>query len=199
MRKIELKLKSIIFLFLTIGVFVLGSGPLFAATAKYKLQPSDIINITVHGQPDLTTKTRITSDGNISFPLVGTVKAEGLTVQELESRLKALLEEKYLVSAPVLIFIEEYRPRQVSVVGEVAKPGKYDMPQEKEMTLVEAIAMAGGFTKDAQIQKVKIMRTENNVQKVIMVNVKEITIKGMQDKDIVLRPDDVIVVPESFF
>jgi len=153
----------------------------------------------VHGQPDLTTKTRITSDGNISFPLVGTVKAEGLTVQELESSLKALLEAKYLVSAPVLIFIEEYRPRQVSVVGEVAKPGKYDMPQEKEMTLVEAIAMAGGFTKDAQIQKVKIMRTENNVQKVITVNVKEITIKGMQDKDIVLKPDDVIVVPESFF
>jgi len=199
MRKIELKFKPVILVFLAIGVFIIGYGPLFAATAQYKLQPSDIITITVHGQPDLTTKTRVASDGNISFPLVGTVKAEGLTVQELELSLKALLEEKYLVSAPVLIFIEEYHPRQVSVVGEVTKPGKYDMPQEKAMTLVEAIAMAGGFTKDAQIEKVKIMRTENSKQKVITVNVKEITIKGRQDKDVVLKPDDVIVVPESFF
>ncbi|MFA5410665.1 MAG: polysaccharide biosynthesis/export family protein [Candidatus Omnitrophota bacterium] len=186
--------------FVLLFLFIVPACALSADTiSKYKLQPSDILNITVHGHPDLTTKTRVTSDGSISFPLVGKVKVEGLTVQELESSLKASLEEKYLVSAPVLIFIEEYHPRQVSLVGEVAKPGKYDMPQEKDMTLLEAIAMAGGFTKDALTQKVKIMRTEDSKEKVITVNAKEITLKGKKEKDIILKPDDVIVVPESFF
>jgi protein involved in polysaccharide export with SLBB domain len=195
MRKHRLKLIAA----LASAVLILAGNSSFAATASYKLQPSDILNITVHGHPDLTTKVRLTIDGNISFPLVGNVKAEGLTVQELESALRTLLEAKYLVSAPVLIFIEEYHPRQVSIVGEVSKPGKYEMPEEKDMTLLEAIAMAGGFTKDALVEKVKIMRTENNKEKVITVNTKDITIRGKKDKDITLKPNDVIVVPESFF
>ena len=199
MREIRLKLKPIIFVFLTIGVFVLAKCPLFAATAKYKLQPSDVLNITVHGQPDLTTKTRVTTDGYISFPLLGKVTAGGLTVQELEESLKASLEKGYLVNAQVLIFIEQYHPRQVSVVGEVTKPGKYDMTEEKDMTLLEMLALAGGFTKDADIKNVKIMRQEDGKQKTIKVNVRDITVKSQKEKDIVLKADDVIVVPESFF
>ena len=199
MRELRLKLKPIIFVFLTIGIFVLAKCPLFAATAKYKLQPSDVLNITVHGQPDLTTKTRVTTDGYISFPLLGKVTAGGLTVQELEESLKASLEKSYLVNAQVLIFIEQYHPRQVSVVGEVTKPGKYDMAEEKDMTLLEMIALAGGFTKDADIKNVKIMRQEDGKQKMIKVNVRDITIKSQKEKDIVLKADDVIVIPESFF
>lgn len=199
MRELRLKLNPIILVFLTIGVFVLAGCPLFAATAKYKLQPSDVLNITVHGQPDLTTKTRVTTDGYISFPLLGKVTAGGLTVQELEESLKESLEKSYLVNAQVLIFIEQYHPRQVSVVGEVTKPGKYDMTEEKDMTLLEMIALAGGFTKDADIKNVKVMRQEDGKQKTIKVNVRDITVKGRKESDIVLKADDVIVVPESFF
>lgn len=180
-------------------VIFMNKGLLAADVARYKLQPMDVLNITVQGQPDLTTKTRISSDGNISFPLVGRVDVSGLTAQGLEQTLKVLLEKRYLVRAEVLVFIESYHPSQVSVVGQVAKPGKYDMPQEKDMTLIEAIALAGGFTKDADIRYVKIMRSENNEQKTIKVDIREITIKGKKDKDIVLRPDDIILVPESFF
>ena len=178
---------------------LLGFFPavLFAQGAKYKLQPSDVLNITVHGQPDLTTKTRVSSDGSISFPLVGSVKAEGLTVQELEDSLKGALEKSYLVSAQVLVFIEEYHPRQVSVVGQVNKPGKYDMPPERDLTLLEAIAMAEGFTKDAYTKAVKINRIENGAEKTVQVNANDIMAKGA--KDVVLQPNDVIVVPESFF
>lgn len=168
-----------------------------AQESKYKLQPLDVINITVHGQPDLATKTRIASDGTITFPLVGVVKAGGLTSQELENYLKTSLEKKYLVNAQVLVFIEEYRPRQISVVGEVYKPGKYDMPPERDVTLLEAIAMAEGFTKDAYTKGVKINRIENGKEKTIQVNANEIMTKGK--KDVILEPNDVIVVPESFF
>lgn len=170
-----------------------------AENPEYRLQPTDVITITVHGQPDLTTKTRITSDGYITFPLLGKISIQDLTVQELESKLKALLEKDYLVSAQVLVFIEQYHSKQVSVMGEVNTPGKYDMPGEKDMTLMQAVAMAGGFSKHADITKVKVMRMESGDKKNIVVNAKDITQRGDQDKDIVLKPDDIVFVPESFF
>jgi len=167
--------------------------------ARYRLQPTDVLTITVHDQPDLTTKTRITADGYISFPLLDKVEAKGLTVQELEQKLKALLEKDYLVKAEVLVFIEEYHPRQVSVIGEVHLPGKYSMSTEKELTLLEAIAMAGGFTKDADINRAKVMRLENGEKKTIDINVKDITERGFKEKDMTLKPDDVVFVPKSYF
>ena len=185
---------------LIITVFLLlslSSPGLFAQTSQYKLQPLDILNITVHGQPDLTTKTRVGSDGFISFPLVGNVKVGGLTVEELENSLKASLEKSYLVSAQVLVFIEEYHTRQVSVVGQVNRPGKFNMPPEKDFTLLEAIAMAQGFTKDAYTKAIKINRVQNGKENTLQVNASDIMSKGK--KDILLEPDDVVVVPESFF
>ncbi|MDD5136115.1 MAG: polysaccharide export protein [Candidatus Omnitrophica bacterium] len=171
----------------------------FAERTEYKLQPTDVITITVHGQPDLTTKTRITADGYISFPLLGKVSIAGLTVPELEQKLKELLEKDYLVNAQVIAFIEVYNARQVSVLGEVKTPGKYELPGEKDMTLMQAIAMAGGFTKFADITKTKVMRVENGEKKTIVINVKSITEKGDKDKDITLQAEDIVVVPESFF
>jgi polysaccharide export outer membrane protein len=169
----------------------------FSLDLSYKIQPTDVLAITVHEQPDLTVKTRVPSDGNITFPLLGNVGVGGLTVQEAELKLKTLLEKNYLVNAQVLIFIEEYHPRQVSVLGEVKKPGKYSMAEEKDLSLLQAIAMAEGFTKDADTTRIKIMRMENGEQKTVRINAKEIMV---QDKmDVVLRPDDVIVVAESIF
>lgn len=170
-----------------------------ATKSQYKLQPTDVVNITVHDHPDLTTKARLTSDGSISFPLIGKVEAKGLTVQELERKIKEGLEQSYLVKAEVLVFIEEYHPRQVSVLGEVNKPGKYEMPVEKELTVIEAIALAGGFTKDADLNGTRVMRMEDGKKKTIKIKAKNITEKGEKDKDIVLQSDDVVFVPESFF
>ena len=171
----------------------------FADKSEYKLQPTDVITINVHGQPDLTTKTRITADGYISFPLLGKVSVVDLTVPEVEDKLKGLLEKDYLVNAQVLVFIEQYNAKQVSVLGEVKTPGKYELPGEKDMTLMQAIAMAGGFTKFADLTKTKVMRFEDGKKKTIVINVKSITEKGDKDKDIVLQAEDIVVVPESFF
>ncbi len=190
--------------FLTVGLSFLLFSILVVRIAysekeEYKLQPTDVISITVRGQPDLATKTRVTSEGYISFPLLGKVHVQGLSLSEVEERLKASLEKDYLVNAEVLIFIEGYHARQVSVIGEVKTPGKYDMPGEKDMSLMQAIAMAGGFTKNADITKTKIMRMENGVKKMIVINAKDITQKGQRDKDVTLQPEDMVVVPESFF
>ncbi len=173
--------------------------PANAQKSDYKLQPIDVIKITVHEHPDLETMTRVSSDGFISFPLLGKVEVKGLTVQDVEDKLKRLLEADYLVSAQVIVFIEEYHPREVSVIGEVNEPGKYEMPEEKEMTLLEAIAMAGGFTRDADVNKTKVIREQNGHRETIGIRVKDITEKGEKEKDIKLEPDDIVIVPESFF
>lgn len=181
------------------ALVMLYSVSAYAGKLEYKLQPTDVITINVHGQPDLTTKTRVTADGFITFPLIGKVAVAGLTVPELEQKLKELLEKDYLVNAQVLAFIEEYNSRQVSVIGEVKSPGKYTLPGEKEMTLMQAIAMAGGFTKFADLTKTKVMRVEDGKKKTITINAKDITERGDKDKDITLQAEDIVVVPESFF
>ncbi|MDD3905703.1 MAG: polysaccharide export protein [Candidatus Omnitrophica bacterium] len=185
---------------LTLSILILlWSVNAFAGKSEYKLQPTDVITINVHGQPDLTTKTRVTADGFITFPLVGKIAVSGLTIPELEQKLKELLEKDYLVNAQVLAFIEEYNTRQVSVIGEVKSPGKYALPGEKEMTLMQAIAMAGGFTKIADLTKTKVMRMEDGKKRTIIINAKDITEKGDKDKDIILQAEDIVVVSESFF
>lgn len=191
-----MKIKIVFFLLLS--VFLLPQL-LFAQIVEYKLQPGDVLRITVHDQPDLTTQTRVTSEGFITFPLLGKIFLRGLTAQQLEFRIKELLEKDYLVSAQVLVFIEAYHPRQVSVLGEVKTPGKYDMPEEKDLTFLEAIAMAGGFGKDADLDKTQIIRTIDGKKETIKIKVTDITKKGQKEKDIILEPGDIIFIPESFF
>jgi len=88
---------------------------------------------------------------------------------------------------------------RVYILGQVKSPGSYNVPLEKELTLIELISMAGGFTDIADINKTKIVRTENGVEKNITVKVDDITKRGDKSKDVVLKANDVIIVPESFF
>lgn len=176
---------------------VLG-GDICAQDAEYRIQPTDVLTITVHNQPDLTTKTRVTKEGFITFPLLEQVNVVGMTAHEIEQKLKALLEKDFLVNAQVMVFIEEYHVRQVSVVGEVKSPGKYELPSEKVVTLMQAIGMAGGFTKDADVEKVAVMRVEEGQQKSIKINTKDITVRGDKSKDIPVEAGDVILAPQGF-
>ncbi|MCM8761233.1 MAG: SLBB domain-containing protein, partial [Candidatus Omnitrophica bacterium] len=131
--------------------------------------------------------------------LLGQVKVQGMTVHEAEQELKRLLEADYLVKAEVLVFIEQYNIRQISVMGEVKNPGKYDLLSEKPRTLMQAIGMAGGFTTDADIHNVTIMRIEDGQQKIIKIDTQDITLKGEKDKDIIVEAGDVITVPRGFW
>ena len=87
---------------------------------------------------------------------------------------------------------------QFYIIGQVRAPGSYDMPED-ELTLVEAIGMAGGFTRIASRNSTRIIRVEDGIEKVIEVRVDEITDAGKKIQDVVIRPEDIIVVPESFF
>lgn len=195
MVRFKVGLSIVILFFLTATVIV----PVMAQKPDYRLQPEDVLQITVYEQPDLTTKVRITSKGEISFPLLGKVDVTGLTVSELDDKLTKLLAEDYLVDPQVSIFIEEYRVKQVTVLGEVKEPGKYDMYTERETTVLEAVAMAGGFSDVAKVNGTRVIRSENGKERIIPIRITDITKKGMKEKDIPLKPGDIIFVPESFF
>jgi len=122
----------------------LGLGGLLWAQEDYPLGPEDEIEIRVWSHEDLTRKVRVGLQGTISFPFAGEVKAQGLTVQELQKELERRLGGQYIVDPRVSITVTEFKSQKYFVVGNVTKPGTY--PLTKTIRVVEAISQAGGVS-----------------------------------------------------
>lgn len=164
----------------------------------YLIQPGDLVEIKVYKEDDMDRTLRVTTNGSITFPLIGNIKIAGLTVSAAEHELENALQE-YLKTPSVSFLIKEYANKTVYVLGQVKKPAAIAILPEKTMTLLEAITSAGGFTDVAAISKVKILRMENGVQKSIEVDVSQITKEGNKQYDVPLNPADVVFVPQSLF
>ncbi len=164
----------------------------------YKIGPENVLQIDVYYGRDkeLSRKVRVSSRGRITFPLLGDVEVSGLTVAELEKKLTELLDRDYLVNPQVSVFIEQYST--VSILGQVKEPGSFEI--KGKLTLIEAISLAGGFTKIAATNDVRIMRTmPDGTKSTIKVKANDIINKGREEDDVLLHPGDIITVPESFF
>jgi len=180
---------AIFYIFLLLCVVCTSIG-----ADEYKISVDDVLNITVYREDDLSLIVRVGTDGCIPYPLLGNIKAAGLTVPELEKVLTEGLK-KYIQTPHVSIFISEYST--VTVNGEVLKPGMY--PLKPGLTVLEAISLAGGFTDFAARNSVKIIRSENGTDKNIVVQAENISKKGNKSKDVQLKDRDIIFVPESLF
>lgn len=164
----------------------------------YLIQPGDLVEIKVYKEEDMERTLRVSTNGSITFPLIGNVKIAGLTVSAAEQKLENALQA-YLKTPSVSFLIKEYANKTVYVLGQVKTPSSIAILPEKTMTLLEAITSAGGFTEIAAISKVKILRMENGVQKSIEVDVSQITKEGNKQYDVPLKPADVVFVPQSLF
>jgi polysaccharide export outer membrane protein len=164
----------------------------------YRLAPADLISVTVYQNPDMDRKVRVNTDGTVSLPLIGSINIGGMTLLGAQAAVETNLA-KFLVSPQVSLFIEEYGNKTVYVMGEVQKPGSYPIPTESRMTLLEAISTASGFTPVAAQDRVRVLRYVNGASVSYTVNTKEITRQGQKEKDMVLEPNDIIYVPQSFF
>lgn len=182
-----------------IALLILTLGATFVYSEEYRVDTGDILLITVYEHPDLITKTRVNSGGEINFPFIGTVYVKGSTVEEAAEKIKVLLEKDYLVDPQVNVSIERYAPKKVFIMGFVNRPGEYELFKDRITTILEVIAMAGGFKEGAAQNSTKIMRLEDGQELTIPIRVMDITKKGQKDKDIAVKPGDIIVVPESFF
>lgn len=164
----------------------------------YHISSTDLISVTVYQDADMSRKVRVNANGTISLPLVGAVKVGGMTLIEAQGAIEAKLG-KYLVNPQASLFIEEYGNKTIFVMGEVAKPGSYPIPTESRMTVLEAISTAGGFTPVAAQDRARVLRNVSGKSITYTINTKEITQQGQKEKDMVLEPNDVIYVPQSFF
>jgi polysaccharide biosynthesis/export protein len=164
----------------------------------YRLSAADLISVTVYQDKELDRKVRINTDGTVSLPLIGAIAIGGKSLAEAQSTIESKLAQ-YLVSPQVSLFIEDYGNKTVFVMGEVAKPGSYPIPTESRMTLLEAISTAGGFTPIAAQDRARVLRYVNGASVTYNINTKEITQQGQKDKDMVLEPNDIVYIPQSFF
>lgn len=160
----------------------------------YRLRVGDIIQVDVFQEPGMTTRQRIQGDGTISMGLIGRVDVLGETVESAANKIAALLNAKYLVNPQVSVTVLAYSPRRFTVWGQVNRPGSYVIPPEQEVSLPEAIAMAGGQSSIGNLKKVFVSRDDEGVVKRLRVNA---LAKEAQNFDV--QEGDVIFVAETIF
>ena len=180
------------------GAAVSSSGAGSAFDPARLLSPNDVIAITVYGEDDLTTKTIIDKNGMVMLPLLQQVKLSGMTVKDATTKIQQLYDKDYLVNPQINLIIEQFAARRFSVMGQVQKPGTFDFPQNESVNLLEAISMAGGYTRLGAPSKVRVRRTENGVEKTFHLNAEEMS-KDSKKKNFDILPDDIIDVDERTF
>ena len=147
-------------LFLCTAALADQGGPATEAVQEYVIGPQDVLEIVVWDNDDLSGKTAVALDGHINYQLIGKLKAAGLSPSELAVKVTELLADGYLIDPQVTVRVLEYRSRKVFILGEAVKPGTYYLT--KKTTLIEAISMAGGHTKDAD-REVIVVRPDKNM------------------------------------
>lgn len=159
------------------------------------LGPGDKFAVRVHEEKELSGEYTVSSDGTINYPHVGRINVNEMTCGELERALTKGLADGYLRNPSVSCSIVEYNSKRVFVFGEVKKPGSY--PYKTNLTVVDAFALAQGFTARANSNQTKLTRKVNGVEVQVRVPMQEI-VEGRRT-DLKLLPGDIVYVPESAY
>jgi protein involved in polysaccharide export with SLBB domain len=171
------------------------------APIGYQLSPNDSVAVEVFGEDDLKTVTRLNGEGNVSLPLIGPVHLGGLTLTQAASRVTELYARDYLINPKVNLVLAGYAKRRFTVLGQVTKPGSYEMPESSPggIDLLEAIAMAGGYTRIAAPERVSVRRVNQGRDEVLRVNAKRLERGDARAGNFQVLPGDTITVAESIF
>ena len=169
-----------------------------SAANDYVLTTADTLEMAIFHEPDLGTRTKVGSDGSVQLPLVGDVKVAGMTVRDARELIRKLYDAKYLVKPQVYLNVVDYAQKKFTILGQVTKPGTYELPGGSTLTLLEAVGIAGGFTRSADRGKVTVQRTTKAAgRSTIKINAKKLSGEGENSFNIL--PGDVISVAESWF
>jgi polysaccharide export outer membrane protein len=158
----------------------------------YIIGPEDVIDINVWKEPDMTRIVPVRPDGKISLPLINDVQAAGSTPQQLATTVTDKLR-KFLTEPLVTVIVTQINSQRVFVVGEVLRAGAF--PLIPGMTVLQALASAGGFTTFADVKKIHVMRLVNGKHIEMPFNYREVLKGDNPDQNIKLEPGDTVVVP----
>lgn len=177
-------------------VMMLGSVlPLAAtpvSTGEYTIGPEDILDITVWNNAAISRTVPVRPDGKISLPLLDDVQAAGLTPRQLKDDLRRRLT-RYISAPEVSVIVREIHSMRVAVIGAVNKPGRYQL--KSRATVLDAIALAGGFNTWARRSRMTIVRVEGSTVTRIPCDYDKVVSTDTQHESFFLRPGDTLVVP----
>jgi polysaccharide biosynthesis/export protein len=161
-------------------------------SSSYKIGPRDVLEVSVFEVPELSKTVQVSEAGTISYPLVGEARAGGKTAREVEQELTRVLGDKYLKNPQVTVLVKEYNSQRITVEGAVKKPGVY--PIAGGMSLLQAIATAGGFEQTAE-ETVLLFRQSDGRRLAARFDVARI--RTGRDQDFDLQAGDVLIAPTS--
>lgn len=174
------------------------------------LMIGDRVSLKIVEDPEKVLSLDVQDSGDIQAPYIGLVRAAGKTCKQVAVQMKAKLEEQYFQRATVIIALEKavrskFGPNMIpddmgyiTIYGQVGRQGRYELAPEEDLTVSQAILRAGGFTQFAQTKKVKVIRKRPGQSNVTyIVNLHDVMTKGRLEKDITIRPNDVIIVDEK--
>jgi len=167
----------------------------WASAADITLGPGDVVKVSVYGSPDLGIETRVADDGTITFPLLGPVQIGGLVVSAAEKKLAGLLQSGgYLRKAEVNIIVTGQQSQQVSVLGQVNRPGRY--PLDAKRSVMDLLALAGGINPDGG-DTISLIRKRNGQTTKDVLDIVEMVRSGDMSRDSELAANDVIYVERA--
>lgn len=181
-----------LFVFLSAVSFSGGLSIAETETPSYLIGPNDSLTIHVWKEPELTQDVTVMSDGRISFPLIGEIMAQGQTVTSLGEAITERLKN-YVTSPELTVIVRESRSRRIYTIGKLNQPGPY--PLEPNMTVLQALSSAGGFTEWADTKNILIIRREGEKDIQLRFNYEEFISGKKVEQDVILIPSDTIVVP----
>jgi polysaccharide export outer membrane protein len=163
-----------------------------AADSTYVIGPDDELDISVWKEPDVSRTVPVRPDGKISLPLLNDIQAAGLTPMQLQTVVTGALK-KFITGPQVTVIVTKINSRRIYVMGEVARPGAF--PMLPNMTILQALSTAGGFSQYAKLSAIYLLRTENGRQVTYPFNYKEVIRGRRPEQNIGLKPGDTVVVP----
>ncbi len=182
-----------------IGVLFFLPNLAFGETSnEHKLAPNDLLDFRVFQEPELDAVVRISGDGQAIFPLVGGVVIGGATISEAIELIKARYRNGYLINPQLTLTVRTYAKKLFTILGQVQQPGSYDIQGGNEITLLQAVGMAGGYTKIADPGNVTVKRLEEGGERVLKFNAKRMA-RGDEKTSFLIKAGDVISVGESLF
>jgi polysaccharide biosynthesis/export protein len=186
------------FLKITIFIFPLWLMALFpchaqeASQSAYRIGSGDVLEIVTWKEIDFSREVIVRIDGNITVPLLNDVRAAGKTPTELKMDIEKGLKA-YIASPVVTVTVKTPGSQRFYILGEVVRTGEY--PLLKNLTVLQAFALAGGFTEWASKREILLMRTENGAEKIIRINYRDIVRGENFKQNVYLKADDTIIVP----
>jgi polysaccharide export outer membrane protein len=177
-----------------LAVFASPHGSVAAQSEppEYTIGPNDHLQVFVWKEPDLTRDITVMADGRITFPLIGETMAAGKTVNDLKKIITDKLK-KYVTAPEVTVIVVQSLSRQIYTIGKLTRPGPY--PLAPNMTVLQALSAAGGFAEWADTKNIMIVRNEKGKEVQLLFNYKEFVAGKHLKENILLRPNDTIVVP----